>query len=166
MVGYYKGELCKCRHEQKYDEGIAKRHEERRHGIMCESSFLVGTLMGIFHGVGLETVNPEKHEHQGTGNLQEVFVMLIVDKIHDKAHAKTGYKRVYNITPRRADAGYEAIPASLVEGTLYTQYTDRSHRGRSYDPDKYSLEDTIKNIYIKWKWQIHNRVQNCKNYTK
>jgi len=166
MVGYYKGELRKRRHEKEYDERIAERHEKRRHGVMGERALPVGTLMGVLHRVRLEAIDTKDQKHQRTGNLQQILVVLIVDEVHHKAHAKTGYQCIYNIAPRCADTRDETIPAAFVESTLYAQYTNRPHRGGSDDTDKDSLEYAIKNIYLKWKGQIHNRVQNCKNYTK
>ena len=118
---------------------------------MCERAFLVRALVCVLHRVRFEAVDAENKQHDRAWYLQQVFVVLVIDEVHDETHAEAGNQSVENVARCGSHSRDETKPAAFVQSALNTQYSDRTHRSRSYYANEYALDNAVKNIYMKRK---------------
>lgn len=118
---------------------------------MGERTFLVRAFVGVLHRVRFEAIDAENKQHDRAGYLQQIFVVFIIDEVHDETHAESGKQSVENIARCGSHSRDETKPAAFVQSALNAQYSDRTHRSRSYYTNEYALDNAVKNIYMKWK---------------
>lgn len=154
-VGHNEGELCKQENEKEDDEGVGQRHQECRYGIVHERPFAaLHALVQFLCGVGAVAVYPEYEQEHASADLQKKAVALVVDEIHHETHSKTGEQGVDDVAHRCCNARNETIPTAFVKRALYAKYAHGTHRGRSHDAYKDSLENEVQYVYLNRK--LHN----------
>ncbi len=146
MLRYDKSELGESRHKEENYQRIGKRNEKCRHAIVYQRALLVAADMDFLCRVGTVTVYSESHKHYAAGYLQDEAVVVVVNQVHNEAHAEARYQRINEIAYRSPYACDKSVPTPLVQGTLYAEHPDRAHRSRCDDADKHPLENPVKYV--------------------
>lgn len=94
------------------------------------------------------------HEHYAAKYLKDKTILVIIDYVYNKAHAKTRYQRIDKVADCGSDTGNKAIPTPFVQRALNAKNPDRPHRRRRYNAYEYTLENPVK--YVKMKLKRHN----------
>ena len=150
MVGDDEGKLGEKTHEKEDDEGVGEGDQEGGHAIVHECAFVGAALVHVLRGVGAPADDAEGEQHDAARELQPELVLLVVDDVHDEAHACSGDEGVDDVADGCPDAGDEAIPPSLVQGALHTKDAHRPHGSGGNHADEDALEHEIDNVYMEW----------------
>ena len=114
-----------------------------------ECAFVGAAVVHVLGGVRPPADDAEDEQHDTTRELQPELVLVVVDDVHHKAHARTGDKCIDDVAHGCADARHKTVPAPFVQGALHTKNAHRAHRRRGNHADEDSLEYQIDNVYMK-----------------
>lgn len=121
---------------------------------MNKAAFFITADMYFLRRIRLIAVYAKRHQHYAAKYLKDKTVLVIIDYIHNKTHAKTCYQRIDKIADCGPDTGNKAIPPPFVQRTLNAKNPDWPHRRRRDNTYKYTLENPVK--YVKMKLKRHS----------
>ena len=121
---------------------------------MNKTALFAAADMYFLRRVRPVAVYTKRHEHYAAKYLKDKTILVIIDYVYNKAHAKTRYQRIDKVADCGSDTGNKAIPTPFVQRALNAKNPDRAHRRRRYNAYEYTLENPVK--YVKMKLKRHN----------
>lgn len=164
MIRNDKGELSKGSHEEKDNKRIRERDEKRRNSVVRIRTLLLSAYMHVLNRIGSKANDAEDEQHDASHDFENEEPRRLRNEIHHETHTQTRKERINQIACCSAYAGNEAIPATLVQGTLHTKHPNGAHWCRGNNADKHPLDNNVKKVYVKQ--YRHKRPQRYKKTSK
>lgn len=85
---------------------------------MNKTALFTAADMYFLRRVRPVAVYTKRHEHYAAKYLKDKTILVIVDYVYNKTHAKTRYQRIDKVADCGSDTGNKAIPTPFVQRAL------------------------------------------------